>query len=207
MVCSLLQCGICDPDIAPQQRIRGINKSYFGLLVDFKAHWALAVHNYLKKNPAVAILSVIIASFFSIIYRRPQGGESYYPMEMLKILEGQLVPVEKQSLNYMGHMILQCQVQPANLRQEILKQHVNSMAPASNQYFRAHGIRVDSELLRADAQLLHLPAIQYANDRVEPTSENTCELNDGGKMDNDIINICAVKVGLNFTQIQGTSSN
>jgi hypothetical protein len=99
-------------------------------------------------------------------------------MEILKILGGQPVPIEKQPLNLMEQMIQLCQVLPANLRQEIHKQHIYSMTQSCSIYFLAHGrgIDVDSALLRADAQLLHLPAIQYANDRVEPTQDNTCEL-------------------------------
>jgi hypothetical protein len=117
-----------------------------------------------------------IIFIFSLIQRTPQK-ESYYPMEVLKIVEGQRVPIDKQTPNLTEQMIRQCQVLPVNLPEQIHKQKVAAKAQNENRFFRANGIKIESELIRSNAQLLHLPAIQYTNnDTVEPDQNRGCEL-------------------------------
>jgi hypothetical protein len=106
-------------------------------------------------------------------------------MEVLKIVEGQRVPIDKQTPNMTEQMIRQCQVLPANLPEEIHRQQVHAMAQSANPFFRAHGVRIESDLIRADAQLLHLPAIEYGNnDKVEPEPNRGCELLEGEEKEN-----------------------
>jgi hypothetical protein len=116
-------------------------------------------------------------SIFSVIQRTPQK-ESYYPMEVLNIIQGQRVPIDKQTPNLTEQMIRQCQVLPVNLPEQIHKQKVAAMIQNENPFFRSNGVKIESELICTDAQLLHLPAIQYTNnDTVEPDSNRGCELN------------------------------
>jgi hypothetical protein len=97
-------------------------------------------------------------------------------MEVLKIVQGQRVPIDKQTPTMTEQMLRQCQVLPADLPEHINKHQVAMMAQNANPFFRAHGIRIESELIRTDAQRLHLPAIEYGNnDKVEPEPNGGCE--------------------------------
>jgi hypothetical protein len=96
-------------------------------------------------------------------------------MEVLKIVEGQRVPIDKQTPNMTEQMIRQGEVLPCNLPEQINKQRVAAIAQ-NNPYFRAYGVRIEPELVRSDAQLLHLPALEYTNnDKVEPEPNRGCE--------------------------------
>jgi hypothetical protein len=97
-------------------------------------------------------------------------------MEVLKIVEGQRVPIEKQTPKLVENMIRQCQVLPANLPDQIKKQQVQAMAQNANPFFQRQGVKIETELIRSKAQQLHLPAIEYANqDKVEPEPNRGCE--------------------------------
>jgi hypothetical protein len=97
-------------------------------------------------------------------------------MEVLKIVEGQRVSIDKQTPNMTEQMIRQCQVLPFNLPEQINRQQVAAMAQNANPFFRSHGVKIEAELIRSDAQLLHLPALEYSNnDKVEPEPNRGCE--------------------------------
>ena len=103
-------------------------------------------------------------------------------MEVLKIVQGQRVSIDKQTPNMTEQMIRQCQVLPCNLPEQINKQQVAAMAQNANPFFRSNGVKIEPELVRAEAQLLHLPAIEYTNnDKVEPDPNRGCELLGGIK--------------------------
>lgn len=88
-----------------------------------------------------------------------------------KLSEGQRVPLEKQTPKLTEQMIRQCQVLPAKLPEGIEEQRIKAMIESGNPFFRSHNIRVNQELCRAEAQLLHPPAIAYAQNRVEPDQQ------------------------------------
>uniref|UniRef100_A0A915DPU7 Piwi domain-containing protein n=1 Tax=Ditylenchus dipsaci TaxID=166011 RepID=A0A915DPU7_9BILA len=79
-------------------------------------------------------------------------NESYYPMELLKILDGQRVPISKQSPALVDNLIRNCQLLP-------------------NPFFKAHKIGIDSRLIEADANVLFPPSIIYPQASEEPSPD------------------------------------
>jgi len=80
------------------------------------------------------------------------------------------VPIDKQTPKLTEQMIRQCQVLPIQLGPQIDQQRDKAMVQSGNPFFKQHGLRVDPNQMRTEAQVLFPPAIQYnpPNDRVEP---------------------------------------
>ncbi|KAI1727543.1 piwi domain-containing protein [Ditylenchus destructor] len=92
--------------------------------------------------------------------------ESYYPIELVKIVAGQRVNFDQQTPVLVEQMIRNCQALPAQFKLLNEKQKNNAFITSGNPFFRAHNVRVDSDILMASGQVLHPPAITYeGNDR------------------------------------------
>ncbi|KAL7080707.1 hypothetical protein ACQ4LE_000492 [Meloidogyne hapla] len=101
--------------------------------------------------------------------------ESFYPMELVKIVQGQRVPIDKQTPKLTEQMIKQCQVMPFAMQEQITIQRDAGMLQNMNPYFQAHNVRIDPNLSKTEASMLFPPAIQYNPDRVEPTQSGAIE--------------------------------
>uniref|UniRef100_A0A915NCN5 Uncharacterized protein n=1 Tax=Meloidogyne javanica TaxID=6303 RepID=A0A915NCN5_MELJA len=101
--------------------------------------------------------------------------ESFYPMELVKIVQGQRVPIDKQTPKLTEQMIRQCQVLPAAMQEQITIQRDQGMLQNMNSYFTAHNVRIDPHLCKTEASMLYPPAIQYNPDRVEPSQNGALD--------------------------------
>ncbi|KAL7076620.1 hypothetical protein ACQ4LE_004120 [Meloidogyne hapla] len=103
------------------------------------------------------------------VIKRSPKGDSYYPLETLKIWQGQRVPIEKQTPQLTEQMIRNCQIIPSQLPKEIEEQRRGAEISSTDNYFRAHNIKFDSRMVVQQANVLFPPAIQYnKRDVVEP---------------------------------------
>ncbi|KAI1719931.1 piwi domain-containing protein [Ditylenchus destructor] len=92
--------------------------------------------------------------------------ESYYPIELVKIVAGQRVNFDQQTPVLVEQMIRNCQALPAQFTVLNQKQKNNAFIASANPFFKAHNVRVDSDIITASGQVLHPPAIIYeANGR------------------------------------------
>ncbi|KAH7702925.1 NRDE-3 protein, partial [Aphelenchoides avenae] len=99
--------------------------------------------------------------------------ENFYPIEVLEIVDGQRVSIQKQTPALTEQMIRQCQALPRDFKKLNEEQRSKAFVAGGNPYFKAHGIRPDTEMQKAQAQLLFPPALVYANnDREEPNGAN-----------------------------------
>uniref|UniRef100_A0A915E2V3 Uncharacterized protein n=1 Tax=Ditylenchus dipsaci TaxID=166011 RepID=A0A915E2V3_9BILA len=110
-----------------------------------------------------------------IIERRPgkkedgKSNDSYYPLEVCTIVPGQRVSINQQTPQLTEQMIRNCQALPRDFVANNKKQQENAFLTNGNPYFRSHGVRVETELTTADAEVLFPPAIVYdRNQREEP---------------------------------------
>ncbi|KAH7689685.1 NRDE-3 protein, partial [Aphelenchoides avenae] len=101
-----------------------------------------------------------------------QKVENYYPIEVLDIEDGQRVPLQKQSGALTEQMIRQCQALPKSFRDLNEQQRDKASITSGNPYFKAHGVRPESQMLRAQAEVLFPPALVYGRDREEPQGAN-----------------------------------
>ncbi|KAH7722413.1 NRDE-3 protein [Aphelenchoides avenae] len=82
-----------------------------------------------------------------VVYRRVarvgeeyKKVESYWPIEVLEIIDGQRVPLEKQTPSLMEQMILQCQSMPRDFKNLMEDQREKASITSRNPYFRAFGV-------------------------------------------------------------------
>ncbi|KAL3114903.1 hypothetical protein niasHT_011339 [Heterodera trifolii] len=111
-----------------------------------------------------------------VIHRRG-NQESYFPMEVLNIVDGQRVPLDKQTPKLAEQMIKKCQVLPVDLPRGIETQRDKGMIQNANPFFRAHEIRVETNMMQAEAQLLYPPAICFSapNEKIEPNNRGVLD--------------------------------
>src|SRR5690349_20636661 len=89
---------------------------------------------------------------------------SHFPLELLRIVPGQRVTIDKQTPQHVDLMIRQCQTLPHEFVALNSEARENAVIANSNPYFRAHNVRVETDLMRARADLLWPPAITYSQD-------------------------------------------
>ncbi|KAH7725804.1 piwi domain-containing protein [Aphelenchoides avenae] len=96
--------------------------------------------------------------------------ENYYPIEVLEIVDGQRVSIQKQTPALTEQMIRQCQALPKVFKELNEKQRAQAFIASGNPYFKAHGVRASTEMLCAQAEILFPPALLYdgGKDREEP---------------------------------------
>jgi hypothetical protein len=99
---------------------------------------------------------------------------SGYLMRLLDFSDGQRLPLEKQTSALIEQMIRECQVLPCELAGQIEEQRAAAFVQNVNPYFKAANVRVNPALIKANAELLYPPAIEYARgDRVEPDKKGS----------------------------------
>ncbi|KAH7725369.1 NRDE-3 protein [Aphelenchoides avenae] len=133
---------------------KGANETKF----DFEGD-PVSVFEYFKRRYTVVLR---FPELPCVVHRRVarvdgQSGkvDTYYPIEVLEILDGQRVSILKQTPTLVEQMIRQCQALPCDFQNRNEEQRSKAFIAAGNPYFKAFG--------RAPAQLLHPPTIVYAN--------------------------------------------
>uniref|UniRef100_A0A914I7V1 Piwi domain-containing protein n=1 Tax=Globodera rostochiensis TaxID=31243 RepID=A0A914I7V1_GLORO len=111
-----------------------------------------------------------------VIHRRG-SRESFFPMEVLQIIDGQRVTLDKQTPKLTEQMIRKCQVLPFELPRGIEAQRDMGMIQNANPFFRAHEIRVETNMMQAEAQHLYPPALAFAapNEQLEPNARGVLD--------------------------------
>uniref|UniRef100_A0A914H5X1 Piwi domain-containing protein n=1 Tax=Globodera rostochiensis TaxID=31243 RepID=A0A914H5X1_GLORO len=112
-----------------------------------------------------------------VIHRRG-SRESFFPMEVLQIIDGQRVTLDKQTPKLTDQMIRKCQVLPIDLPRGIEKQRDIGMIQNANPFFHAHGVRVETNMMQAEAQHLYPPALAFSapNEQIEPNSRGVLDI-------------------------------
>ncbi|KAL3102238.1 hypothetical protein niasHS_003647 [Heterodera schachtii] len=111
-----------------------------------------------------------------VIHRRG-SQESFFPMEVLQIIDGQRVPLDKQTPKLTEQMIRKCQVLPIDLPRGIEAQRDKGMIQNNNPFFRAHEVRVEPNMMQAEAQHLYPPALGFSaqNEQIEPNNRGVLD--------------------------------
>uniref|UniRef100_A0A914CJI1 Uncharacterized protein n=1 Tax=Acrobeloides nanus TaxID=290746 RepID=A0A914CJI1_9BILA len=89
--------------------------------------------------------------------------DSHYPMEVLVLEEGQRVPLSKMTPKLTEQMIRNCQARPSQFPRDLEQQRANAMIQSGAPNFRAFDIRIDTEIRKANAEIMFPPAIGYSN--------------------------------------------
>lgn len=71
--------------------------------------------------------------------------ENFYPIEVLDIVDGQRVPLPKQSGALTEQMIRQCQALPKVFKELNEQQRAKAFISGGNPYFKAHGVRSEND--------------------------------------------------------------
>ncbi|KAL3088023.1 hypothetical protein niasHS_009309 [Heterodera schachtii] len=114
-----------------------------------------------------------------VIFRRG-SNEAFFPMEVLKIIGGQRVPLDKQTPKLTEQMIKKCQVLPIDVPRGIDIQRDKAMIQNANPFFHAHSVRVETKMMQAEAQQLFPPALAFAAsneqiEKIEPTNRGVLD--------------------------------
>ncbi|KAH7727256.1 piwi domain-containing protein [Aphelenchoides avenae] len=138
----------------------------------------ITVENYFKEKYHMRLrhykLPCAIDRRVARIDGQSKKVENFYPIEVLDIVDGQRVPLQKQSGSLTEQMIRQCQALPKAFKELNEQQRSKAFISSGNPYFKAHGVRPESDMLRAQADILFPPALVYDNgrDREEPQGAN-----------------------------------
>uniref|UniRef100_A0A183C8T7 Piwi domain-containing protein n=1 Tax=Globodera pallida TaxID=36090 RepID=A0A183C8T7_GLOPA len=111
------------------------------------------------------------------VIQRRGSRESFFPMEVLEIIDCQRVPLEKQTPKLTEQMIRKCQVLPIDLPRGIKTQRDMGMIQSDNPFFHAHKVHVETNMMQAEAQHLYPPALAFSapNEQIEPNARGVMD--------------------------------
>uniref|UniRef100_A0A914Y5N9 Piwi domain-containing protein n=1 Tax=Panagrolaimus superbus TaxID=310955 RepID=A0A914Y5N9_9BILA len=118
---------------------------------------------YAKKNRPLKFPN------FPCIMESKNNKSSLFPLELLKVMDGQRVPLNKIPGTLTQFMIRQCQQKPADLTQQIISEADQLEFHNSNEWLKRAGIRfVESQkFVKTQAKELPPPAINYGNKQLQ----------------------------------------
>ncbi|KAI1700875.1 piwi domain-containing protein [Ditylenchus destructor] len=93
--------------------------------------------------------------FPCVVEKMSRGGgitDSFYPIELVKIVAGQRVSFDQQTTVLVDQMIRNCQTLPSQFKPLNEKQKNNAFISSGNPFFRTHNVRVDSDIIEASGQ-------------------------------------------------------
>ncbi|KAI6219554.1 hypothetical protein M3Y99_01653200 [Aphelenchoides fujianensis] len=97
---------------------------------------------------------------------------NYFPLDVLEVMDGQRVPLQKMDCKFQEAMIKEARMD-APAMQETTKRFANAaFLTAANPYARRFGLGMESKPIETTADLLHPPAIQFAQGVVEEPGQD-----------------------------------
>ncbi|KAI6228653.1 hypothetical protein M3Y99_01205900 [Aphelenchoides fujianensis] len=87
---------------------------------------------------------------------------NYYPLDVLKVMDGQRLPLQKMDGKFQEEMIKVARMDPPTMKQTTARLATAAFLTAANPHARRFGLGLESAAIRTNAELLHPPAIQFA---------------------------------------------
>ncbi|KAI6229902.1 hypothetical protein M3Y99_01126000 [Aphelenchoides fujianensis] len=87
---------------------------------------------------------------------------NFYPLDVLKVMDGQRLPLQKMDGKFQEEMIKVARMDPPTMKQTTARLATAAFLTAANPHVRRFGLGLESAAIRTNAELLHPPAIQFA---------------------------------------------
>ncbi|KAI6197133.1 hypothetical protein M3Y94_01188600 [Aphelenchoides besseyi] len=97
---------------------------------------------------------------------------NFYPIDVLTILGGQRLPLQKMDGKFQEQMIKVARMDPKGMQDTIAKMNKNAFLTASNPYARKFGFQMDTDSVKTTAEVLHPPALLFRDRVTEEPDHN-----------------------------------
>ncbi|KAI6232871.1 hypothetical protein M3Y99_00973700 [Aphelenchoides fujianensis] len=97
---------------------------------------------------------------------------NYYPLDVLEVMDGQRVPLQKMDGKFQEEMIKEARMDPPKMQQTTERLTKAAFLTAANPYARRFGLGMETKPMETTADLLHPPAIQFAQGVAEEPGQD-----------------------------------
>ncbi|KAI6229861.1 hypothetical protein M3Y99_01121600 [Aphelenchoides fujianensis] len=97
---------------------------------------------------------------------------NFYPLDVLKVMDGQRLPLQKMDGKFQEEMIKVARMDPPTMKQTTARLATAAFLTAANPHARRFGLGLESAAIRTNAELLHPPAIQFAQGVAEEPGQD-----------------------------------
>ncbi|KAI6172223.1 hypothetical protein M3Y98_00949400 [Aphelenchoides besseyi] len=92
---------------------------------------------------------------------------NFYPIDVLTILGGQRLPLQKMDGKFQEQMIKVARMDPKTMQDTIAEMNKHAFLTASNPYARKFGFQMESDSIKTTAEILHPPALVFRDRTIE----------------------------------------